>query len=157
MRFPEELAAMDLEISTLNEETTIAKADEKALKATLNTLKTTMSTLDLREAVHALELEIKQIEARLNPLRSGNVVPVSAEERALVEKEWKEAKRVGDVRRKGCMSLWADLSEQLPEGITKDEMWVSFATLLCPRPSKLLRVANTSQLKLKIGKVGTRG
>ncbi|KAI9783639.1 MAG: hypothetical protein M1835_003764 [Candelina submexicana] len=120
---PEELATMDVEISTLKEETTTLKADEKALRSTLSTLKTTMSTHDLREAVHALELELKTIEARLSPLRSGNVVPVSAEERALVEKEWREVKRVVEVRRKGCMSLWADLSEQLPEGTTREELW----------------------------------
>ncbi|KAI9707088.1 MAG: hypothetical protein M1836_000048 [Candelina mexicana] len=120
---PEEFAAMDVEISTLKEETTTLKADEKALRSTLSTLKTTLSTHDLREAVHALELELKTIEARLSPLRSGNVVPVSAEERALVEKEWREVKRVVEVRRKGCMSLWADLSEQLPEGTTMEELW----------------------------------
>ncbi len=121
---------MGLEISTLKEETASAKAEEKALKTTLGSLKGTMSTHDLREAVHALELEIKNIEARLGPLRSGNIVPVSAEERALVEKEWKGAMRVVDARRKGCRSLWADLSEQVPEGMTKDELWVSLARLV---------------------------
>ena len=121
---PEEIAALDQQISTVREEIATAKGEEKMLKAQLITLNATMSTQDLQARLAGLEAEQKALLARLGPLRSGNVKPVSAEEKAVADKEWKLWTSRANVRKKICMEVWAHLTEELPEGKTKEELWV---------------------------------
>lgn len=121
---PEDVAAMDQEIETIREEIVAAKANQKLLKANLATVNATLSTEDLRGNVIALELEKDEFLARLVPLRSGSVKPVSLEEKTLVDKAWKEWQKNWNVRKKIAMEVWAHATEVLPEGTTKEELWV---------------------------------
>lgn len=121
---PEEVAVMDEQIATLREEIATAKGEEKALKAQLITLNATMSRQDLQSGIACLGAEQKALLARLGPLRSGNVKPVSAEEKEAADKDWKLWTRRANVRKKICMEVWAHLTEELPEGKTKEELWV---------------------------------
>lgn len=121
---PEEIAVMDEQIATLREEIATAKGEEKTLKARLITLNATMSMQDLQSGIACLGAEQKALLARLGPLRSGNVKPVSAEEKEAADKDWKLWTRRASVREKICMEVWAHLTEELPEGKTKEELWV---------------------------------
>ncbi|MCJ1240146.1 hypothetical protein MMC14_008146 [Varicellaria rhodocarpa] len=120
---PEELMAMEKEIQTLREYISSAKAEEKILKANLVNLNATMSTQDIRNGVAAIEIEKNSILKRLDLLRTGNVTPVSSEERAVVDQAHKVWTRHVAVRKKICMNLWGYVTEELPEGKTKEELW----------------------------------
>ena len=121
---PEEISAMDKEIQRLREEISAIKTKEKILQANIITLNATMSSHDLQASIAALELEKKEIIARLGPLRAGTVKPVSQEEKDVVEKAWKEWSRKASVRKRICMDLWEYCTEELPEGQTREELWV---------------------------------
>ena len=116
--------AMEKEIQSLRDYISSAKAEEKILKANLVNLNATMSTQDIRNSVAAIEIEKNSSLKRLDLLRTGNVTPVSSEERAVVDQEHKVWTRHVAVRKKICMNLWAYVTEELPEGKTKEELWV---------------------------------
>ena len=121
---PADLAAMDKDIADLRESIATAKANEKLLKANLMAVNATLSTVDLRAGVMARALEKKEILARLGPLRSGSVKPVSIEEQAEVDKAWNEWSRKAKMRKKICMEVWAHCTDGLEGGQTKEELWV---------------------------------
>lgn len=122
---PEELAAMEAEISKVRDEISAAKAEYKTLSTTLSTLESTLTTTDLRESVHALELTRKELLARLEPLRSGNVSPVSAAEKEMVDNEWRKAQRDAFGRKRIFDDFWGLLKDSLPEEIAVDDLAVS--------------------------------
>ena len=121
---PQDLAAMDKEITDLHESIATAKANEKLLRANLIAVNATLSTADLRASVTALEFEKKEILARLELLRSGSVKPVSPEEKAEVDKAWNEWSRKAHIRKKICMEVWAHCTEGLEGRQAKEDLWV---------------------------------
>ena len=120
----EDLAAMDKDIATLQETIYTAKANEKLLRANLVNVNATLSTQELRDSVSILEHETKEILQRLGPLRSGNVKPVLPEEKDAVDREWGQWSRKAAVRKKICLELWGFCTEEVPEGKTREELWV---------------------------------
>lgn len=121
---PEDLAAMDQEINNLREIISAAKVEEKILKANLVTLSATMTIQDLRAGVQSLDAEKATILNRLGPLRAGNVRPVLPEEKAKVDQAWRTWSRHAAGRKKICMNVWDYVTEELPEGKTKEDLWV---------------------------------
>lgn len=115
---------MDKEIADLLETIATAKADEKLMRANLISVNATISTEELRSSVSMLEIEKKEIIARLGPLRTGNVKPVLPEEKETVDKVWREWSRKASSRKKICMELWAVCTEEMEPGKTKGEFWV---------------------------------
>lgn len=120
----EDLAEMDKEIERLRESVAAAKAREKLLKASLATVNATLSSEDLRASIIALELEQTEILARLGPLRRGSVTPVAPEDKEQAEKLWRQWSRKSASRKRFCMEMWSYCTEELPEGQTKEELWV---------------------------------
>lgn len=120
----DELVAMDKQIQELRESIAMAKANEKSLKASLIAVNATMSIGDFRTSVITLESEKKDLLARLDPLRSGTVKPVSTEEKYEVEKAWGEWSRKATMRKKICMELWDFCTEEMQEGKTREDLWV---------------------------------
>lgn len=120
----EELAAMDKEIADLRDTIATAKANEKLMRANLVSVNATLSTEELRGSVSLLEIEKKEIVARLDALKSGNMKPVLPEEKEAVDKAWKEWSRKASSRKKICMELWAVCTEEMEPGKTKEEFWV---------------------------------
>ena len=121
---------MEAEISTLREDIAAAKAEEKILKTNLITLNAAMSTRDLEAGILCLETEKKELLARLGPLRSGDVQPVSPEEKMEVKREWKIWSRNASVRKEICLEVWEVVTQELPEGKTKEELWVCTDSLV---------------------------
>ncbi len=120
----DDLAAMDKEIATLRDSIATAKANEKLLRANLISVNATLSTDELRSSVTLLEHEKKEVLGRLGLLRSGNVKPVQPEEKEVVDREWVQWSRKAGVRKKICLELWEFCTEEVPEGKTKEELWV---------------------------------
>lgn len=127
----DDLAAMDQEITSLHEAIATAKVEEKALKAQLVSLQATMSTQDLRGGLAALETEKQEVLARLGPLRAGIVRPVPPKERAAVDQAWKVWNQQANIRKKICLEVWACVTEEMPEGKTKEELWVCIRGVQC--------------------------
>ena len=121
----EDLAAMDKEITSIRDSIATAKANEKLLKANLTAVNATVSTDELRAQIIALDLEKAEIVGRLELLRSGNVKPVSAEEKEEAEEMWRVWSKKALSRKKICMEMWKYVTEEMPEGKTKGELWVS--------------------------------
>lgn len=83
---------------------------------------------------------------RLETLRKGEAKPVSPEEKAEADRLWLQWGRRAKARKKICMEIWAMVSEELPEGMTREELWVSLSfscgllPVPCIHPSWLLDV-----------------
>ena len=120
---PDDLAAMDQEIHDLQEAIATAKANEKLLRANLIAVNATQSTDDLRACVIALESEKNEILARLGPLRSGSVMPVSTTEKDEVDKAWKRWSRTAGVRKRIGLDLWQLCTEEM-HAQAKEDLWV---------------------------------
>lgn len=120
----EDLAAADKEIADLRGTIATAKAKEKLIRANLISVNATLSTEELHSSVSLLELEKKEILARLGPLRSGDVKPVLAAEKEAVDKAWRDWSRKASSRKKICMELWAFSTEEMEPGKTREEVWV---------------------------------
>ncbi|KAL9125610.1 MAG: hypothetical protein Q9217_005207 [Psora testacea] len=121
----DDLAAMDKEITSLREEVATMKSNEKLLRSNLASMNATMSTTELRTHVQALSTERAEVLARLGPLRKGHVKPVTAKEKDTVDGEWVMWKQKAERRKKIALELWEMGTEALPEGKTKEEVWVS--------------------------------
>ena len=130
----EDLAAMDKEIAELRDSIATAKANEKLMRANLVSINATLSTEELRRSVSLLEMEKKEIVARLEALKSGNVKPVLPEEKEAVDKAWREWSRKASSREKICMELWALCTEEMEPGKTKEEFWVCVLIAWCDMP-----------------------
>ena len=120
----DELAAMDKDIHELRETITNAKAQEKLLRANLTAANATVSADDLRAHVVTLESEKQEVLDRLEPLRAGTVMPISAQEQNEVDKAWKDWMRKASSRKKICLELWDFCTEEMDEGQTKQDLWV---------------------------------
>jgi 26S proteasome regulatory subunit, ATPase 3, interacting protein len=125
---PEELAALDTRLSTLRTETANLTAHAKSLRSTLSTLNLTLSTNDLRAAVDGLDSERAEILGRLKKLRSGDVKPVTREERLQVERDEKKWEGIERRRAKIVKEMWGAIRESLPEGTDGGELRVSLST-----------------------------
>lgn len=123
---PESLAAIDMEIATVREETNSINAEIKRLRATHSSLESEMSILDLRDSVVAMEKEKEEITARLAQLKSGHVEPVSREEKAAVDADMNKWEKLATSRAKITKEMWDNVLEMLPEDINATDLRASF-------------------------------
>ena len=121
----EDLAAMDAEIAALRNEIANAKATERLLRTGLASVSATLSTDELGLAVALLEHDKREFLARLGPLRKGDVKPILPEEKAKVDWEWVMWGKKANARKKIGLELWAICTEEIEEGKTREELWVS--------------------------------
>ena len=115
---------MDKEISSLHDAIVTTKSSEKLLKASLITANATITAEDLRKDVMLLEMKKRELEGRLEPLRTGSVQPIEKEEREKVEREWGFWTKKAGMRKKIYMDLWGYCTDLVPAEQTKEELWV---------------------------------
>ena len=115
---------MDKDIASLRDSISLAKSNEKLLKASLANVSATLSTEEIRAIVTNLELEHTEILARSAPLRTGSVKPVLPEEKEQTERAWNQWSNKAALRKKICMEMWSYASWEMPEGKTRDDLWV---------------------------------
>jgi hypothetical protein len=85
------------------------------------TLRSQPTTQALQISVESLEKQRDETEARLQVLRSGNVQPVSKEEKERVEAEYRKWARKSLARKR----MWKEAEGTLLEAMTKEELYVS--------------------------------
>ena len=120
----EELGAMEMEVQKLQDLIKTAKANEVILKANFIKINAELSTQDLHANITALEVDRKDVLSRLEKLRSGTMKPISLAEKETVDKSWAEWKRKAASRKRIFMDMWAVVLDGLPEGRSKEELWV---------------------------------
>lgn len=125
----EDLAAIDGQIATLQEETHSINAEIKTLRAKLSSLESEMPTMDLHTLVVAMEKEKEEITARLVKLRSGDVEPASKEDKATVDADMKKWEKIATNRAKITKEMWDCVMEALPEDIEAADLKASFCFL----------------------------
>lgn len=109
----------------MEEKLTTLKTDEKNLRAELATLRSKPLLSELRQDIGRLEKEKESILARLDEFHGhDSSAQVSPEKRAEVEREWKRWQRQVNMRRRICRDMWMKCSEVVPEGMTREELWV---------------------------------
>lgn len=117
-------AALDEEITRLQEEVAELKAVEKKARAELSVLASKPVLSEIRQDVGHLEKEREALLERLSALRGKRVTEISPEEQAKVTVEWKQWQRHAGSRKRICRELWNLCSEVLPENMTRQELWV---------------------------------
>ncbi|KAJ5469463.1 hypothetical protein N7539_009081 [Penicillium diatomitis] len=127
---PELLTALVQEITTLQEELSIIKANEKKARTALATLQAKPRLSALREEIRQLGMERDAAQARVHENRSDggddHQPQISPTARAQLERDWTQWQRHARLRRRICRELWESCSEVLPEGVaTAAELWES--------------------------------
>lgn len=122
MATPEELKALDEAINAIRESLPSLKASLKGKQTSLAGIRAAPTTDVLRAEVDSSDRDNKEMEERLSVLRSGNIKPVSTQEKEDVEKMFKEWTRKKNIRR----GIFAELEGMILDsgGIGKEELWV---------------------------------
>ncbi|KAI4127627.1 MAG: hypothetical protein LQ338_003122 [Usnochroma carphineum] len=114
----------DSQIKHLVKQIESSRGYERLLKAQLAALDTEASVDDLRADITTLELEKEELTDRVEALRSGEVKLVPLAEKEAVDKDWAEWKRKAESRKGIFMEMWAMIQDGLPEGQSKEGLWV---------------------------------
>lgn len=105
---------MDKRTQQLRDETSDLNTTARSLRSTLSSLNSTLSTADLRTAIAEMDAERTEILDRLTSLRSGNVQPVSKEEKEEVDKQVKVMEKSSMKRKKIAKEMWAQVRDNSP-------------------------------------------
>ncbi|KAF3908888.1 hypothetical protein AA313_de0204712 [Arthrobotrys entomopaga] len=113
---PEHIADMNATIDALKERTSTLKSELKTLQVTLQTLRSLPTADDLGLQVGSLQQEIIELRNHLEPLRNGDVKPISAEERQKLQIEVKKMQGLWVARKK----WFKDLFDAVADGMGGD-------------------------------------
>ncbi|KAH6637791.1 Tat binding protein 1-interacting protein-domain-containing protein [Boeremia exigua] len=107
---PDQLADYDARTAALTAQTTDLHSRTKTLRTALAALSAPRAA-DLLSRVAALEREKEELGGRLEALRAGRGVQVSAEERERVGREWRAVKGVSGRRERIAREFWGMVEE----------------------------------------------
>ena len=110
---------MEAETTRLHDATRALNAEAQELRATLKEGASQVPLTEVRASVAALEQNQAEMTARLTKLRSGNVQPVSAEERDKVNAEHRKWQRTAAARKKIRNELWRVIQDLLDKDATE--------------------------------------
>ncbi|KAL3458503.1 hypothetical protein BJX64DRAFT_266569 [Aspergillus heterothallicus] len=115
---------MDKEIRSLQEELPSLKEDEKKTQAELNSANAVPLLSELRTEIEKLEAERESLSASLGKVHGDSEFNVTPQETEATRKDWKYWQAQARVRARICHDLWHKCSETLPEGTSREELWV---------------------------------
>jgi 26S proteasome regulatory subunit (ATPase 3-interacting protein) len=154
------IAAMDEEIQRLQEELPGLKEEEKKVQAELSSLNAVPLLSELRTELEKLESEKESLAASLAKVHGDGEANGSPQETEAVRKDWKLWQVQARVRERICRDLWLKCSETLPEGTTREELWVCISASPSKlQPNRLFRSGWVSRaVRFRISRdVGTGG
>lgn len=79
----------------------------------------------MQDSIAARETELRELQSRLEPLRSGTVVPASVEAKEKIDKELAYWECVVKKRKKIRDDVWALIKDALPEDLNAQEIKVN--------------------------------
>jgi len=121
----EALQAMEEDAKRLKEEIVALKTEEKELRLALREGSAQVPLTEIKATVNKLEQEKADVLARLQKLNSGNIKPISAEERDRVNKEYATWQKTANARKKIRVELWKSIESNLEkkEAAELKEAW----------------------------------
>lgn len=125
----EQLQQMDVETTRLRDATTALKGEEKELRLALREGASQTPIPELRASIAMLEQEKAEMTARLTKLQSGNVKPISAEDREKTNAEHRKWQRTAAARKKIRTELWKVIEGELEKDKweeTKEKLGLEF-------------------------------
>ncbi|KAK5126287.1 hypothetical protein LTR85_010523 [Meristemomyces frigidus] len=125
----EKLQAIDTETTRLRDATVALKAEEKELRLALREGTSQVPLPELRASVAGLEQERAELTARLAKLKSGNLKPVSLDEREKVNADHRKWQKTAAARKKIRHELWQELTSHIEKDKiedTKEELGLEF-------------------------------
>ena len=125
------LIDMEQQIKEVEEQVKTARGYQRLLKARLSSLNATSTADDIRAKITTLELEKEQLSSQLEDIRTGKITPVTAEEREVADQALQAWAKKADSRKQIFLELWAIARDMMPEGQTKEQLWVSIIPLQC--------------------------
>lgn len=120
---------MDVETTRLRDATSALRTEEKELRLALREGTSQVPLPELRTSVAMLEQEKAEIAARLAKLKSGNLKPVSIEEREKINADHRKWQRTAVARKKIRKDLWAEIVDKLDKDKideTREELDLDF-------------------------------
>ena len=116
---------METETTRLKDSTTALKAEEKELRLALREGASQIPLADLKASVSTLEQQKTELNVRLAKLKSGNVKPVSLEEREKVNSEHRKWQKTANARKRIRLEVWKEIEGALDKekvAETKEEL-----------------------------------
>ncbi|EPS45715.1 hypothetical protein H072_148 [Dactylellina haptotyla CBS 200.50] len=107
----EDIANMSTTVESLKVRTPTLKSELKTLQVTLQTLRSMPTADDLESQVGNLQQEISDLRNRLEPLRSGDVKPISAEEKQKLHMEVKRMQGLWMARKRWYKEFFDAVSD----------------------------------------------
>ncbi|KAF3167179.1 hypothetical protein EYR41_011914 [Orbilia oligospora] len=123
---PEEIAAMKTLVEVMKERTSTLKAELKSLQVTLQNLRSMPTADDLKSEVGTLQREVTDLRSRLEPLRSGDVKPISAEEKQKVQMEAKKMQGLWIARKRWSKEFFEAVADGLGGDVNLKDLKVSY-------------------------------
>lgn len=123
------LIDMEQQIKGIKEQIKTARGYQRLLKARLASLNATSTADDIRANITTLELKKEELSSRLQDIRTGQIKAVRAEERELADQALQDWAKKADSRKQIFLELWAIARDMMPEGQTKEKLWVSIILL----------------------------
>lgn len=106
----ESLQATEAETVGLRDATTALKAEEKILRQSLRENATQVPLTEIRTSIATLEQEKLEMHARLAKLKSGNLKPVTADERDKVNTAYRKWEKAERSRKKIRAEMWKEIA-----------------------------------------------
>src|SRR5699024_9189717 len=100
------------------------KVNEKKARADLAALCSKPLPSELRQDIDRLEKEKESILGRLEKFHGNDSAQISPAERAEIGREWELWQKHVNTRGRICRDMWKRCSEVVPEGMTREELWV---------------------------------
>ncbi|KAK6334392.1 hypothetical protein TWF730_003607 [Orbilia blumenaviensis] len=113
---PEEIADMKASVEAMKERTSTLKVELKSLQVTLQNFRSMPTADDLESKVDTLQQEVTDLRSRLKSLRSGDVKPVSAEDKQRLQMEVKRMQGLWIARKKWSKEFF----EAVADGMGSD-------------------------------------
>ena len=129
---------MKSEVEDLKDEVNELKSEHKTLSHSVQQLRSIPSADDLEDLIEKLEDENEELRSRLQTLRSGDVEPVSAEEKERVDRELKAATNILNKRKKAFDVFWQEISQNACGSGGSTELWVKTPLLFFLHPHKFI-------------------
>lgn len=121
--------SLDKEIADLRASVAALRMDQKALSSCLISVRCPLPTRELHSTVESLEAERKILLDRLTWLSVEDFTSLIPEQRADVNRQWSIWSRKAAARKAMALELWRIVTERLPEGTSRDILWVRLSSL----------------------------
>ena len=122
------IAHLDKEVADLRESVAALRMDQRALSSRLASVSCPLPTRELQPMVESLEGERTMLRDRLTWLSVEDFTSLLPEQRADVNRQWSIWSRKAAARKAMALELWRIVTELLPEGRSRDTLWVRLSS-----------------------------